>query len=199
MRLWLQVLFAQGYLWRQRLPEVFPARSPAGTSNWHLWWLLFGAALLAGGINGVVRYGAGVFDALMILTGAGFLLWNIEVLRMQRLIGSHAFWVSLSWGSGTIVLLGLLALTVTAALQGYWIYLGSFAAMIPCFFTPTANMLQRRYLFFADTEKYGVLLDDDADVDGIWQYFTHTYWRLPREVLTTMLRGNVTATTTDQS
>ncbi len=188
MKLWLQVLFAQGWLWRDRFPEAFPVARPQGSSGASVLWLVFGLLLVTGGAIALGGgYGSQAFSVLQVLTGAAFFLSNIGILRIHRLIGSNAFWVSLSWSSGTVALVGITGLVLVSAIEGYWIWTVLLVGMMAFCFSLTIGAIERRYLFFSDPRTYGYLLDE-RQIESIREHWTETFWRLPGKVLKEMIR-----------
>jgi hypothetical protein len=184
MKLWLQVLFAQGYLWRGRFPQRFAEDAHLRGERPSLWQVIFGLFWLAAAFL-VVRYDASLWALIYLTIGIGFSFPLLGILRIDRIFGSAALWVSLSWAFGVLALVGVLAMVVACALFGYWLGVFLFLAFLAFPAAPTLNGILSRYLFFADPHSNAHLLEDHS-IYSARTFVLETYWRLPSEVVRAM-------------
>jgi len=183
MKLWLQVLFAQGYLWRRRFPDLFAADAHLRGERPSLWQIAFGLFfLLAGGVGNLV-YDNWLWAALYLSIGIGFSFPLLGVLRMDRILGDAALWVSLSWASGVLALTGVLVLVVVCAVISRWLAALLFLAFLVLPAAPTIHGILSRYLFFADPHS------NAHPIKSVREFWLETYWQLPREVVRATIRG----------
>jgi len=181
MKLWLQVLFAQGYLWRDRFPEALePALERRGLT---LLWLIFALVLP---VLGVLRMldGSWTVGVLFIVTGVGASLLNAVSVEVHRLRENLAFWTSLAWGAA--VLIGpVISLIVVLAIQGDWGFATLLLLTWAFFGTAQLHDIESRYLFFSDpTANQYLLAGWPESFPRMW---VETYWRLPIRIAQTML------------
>jgi len=185
MKLWLQVLFAQGYLWRDRFPEQFDYRPLRRGVSWLM--LIFGLSLVTWGI-GLVVTGSPITGTLMVLTGSGFVVTNFESLGFYRLGGSAAFWISVGWGSVSAALVGMASLFAVflygAVFDSIWALIGLvwIVGFIACCCTASINAIECRYLFFASPRDNACMLEESGS-QSIGQLWKETFWLLPRQIL----------------
>jgi len=176
MKLWFQVLFAQGYLLRQLFPDDFREEHESTRPN--LVNLVLSLLYVALGL-GMIFTGSPVFGSVLTLTGLAWAIWSGDSLGLKRCVCSRAFWTSLSWASGTASVIGWFLIALLSAIFGMWLMFGIFAAFFGFFGTISLRLLQRRYLYFSqrssswDTEPIG---------GNIAEWYVDAYWRLPREV-----------------
>jgi hypothetical protein len=180
MKLWLQVLFAQGYLWRDRFPEEFPPDAHLRGERPSVFMFAFGLTFFALGVVSAYS-GSRLFAGLCLLVGAGYMVSNIGVLRADRVLGSAAFWVSLSWASGAVALVGIVSLIVTSALYGWWIGFVMLLGYMTLPGTVAIFGIQSRYLFFFDPTRNAHRVE--FNISGARDLWIDTYWRLPRQIL----------------
>jgi len=185
MTLWLQVLFAQGYLWRRRFPDRFAADAHLRGERPSLWQIAFGLFWLAAAFL-VVRYDASLWALIYLTIGVGFSFSLLRILRVDRIFGSAALWVSLSWAFGVLALAGVLTMVVACAVFGYWLGAFLFLAFLAFPAAPTLNGILSRYLFFTDPRSNANLLEDHP-IGSARTFVLDTYWRLPSEVVRAML------------
>jgi hypothetical protein len=126
---------------------------------------------------------------MIFLFGIGFILSNIQRLGLDKLGGSDAFWVSLSWTGGTTTVLGVVGVIVYSIAAQDWIRAGVFVAFLVMPIAPAVNRMWRRYLFFFDPGRYAPLLEDD-EIGNILGFWLDTFWRLPCQVAKTIISGN---------
>jgi hypothetical protein len=192
MKLLLQVVFAQGYLWRDRFPESFPDGTPHGSSPQPL-WLAFALVIAASG-SLALYHGSVLFGPVLLLTGLSLAVWSADSLGLKTRLGSRAFWTSVSWASGTLTTLGfamLLPLSVWAAIADPlsfpfpWCWLVASACYMVFFGSVGLHVLGRRYLFFAEPRKNAHLLEEPNFSPG--ELWLDTYWNFPRRIIAIML------------
>jgi hypothetical protein len=187
MKLWLQVLFAQGYLWRDRFPDLFPADAHLSGERPSLWQIAFGLLFLVGGVLNALVYSPSLLTVIHISIGIGLSFPLIAALGLNRLFGDAALWVSLSWATGTLGLAGIVALVTYSFVTGSWLTVALFLAFLALPAAPTINGILSRYLFFADPHSNAHRLDD-APTDRAQNFWVETYWRLPLAAIRLMFR-----------
>jgi len=178
MRLWLQVLFAQGYLWREQSPQFWSARD-SGKWSPHGFDMLRAVAFSGIGVF-LAIIGSAVYGLVIAIAGAAMAIAHGDSFGLKRFFGSRAFWLSVNWAAGTLALGGLAAVLVLSVAFGIW----RVAAPVFLFWvfagTEMLRDMQRHYLFFAGRRQYidppGGESDDRSDL------YVETYWLLPREI-----------------
>jgi len=185
MKLWLQVLLAQGYLWRDRFPEQFVAtrKSPPRAT-----WVTFAPVVIT--VAGLLVLFDGRWWGLSVAAaGFGYFLFIAYPLRLDRLIGSTEMWLSITWGGGFLATAATVSLVPVAVLIGGWgvlvVSLGLWLSAV----TAWLRSVQANYLIFADPERNSWRLDPEQnprrpDWLGRWRDgLTLAYWHLPRQIL----------------
>lgn len=192
MKLWLQVLFAQGWLWRDRFPDALPQEPD--TSKWSpSWWnLAFAVSLIA--LGGMwISYGDLTFGSLTLLSGVAYAVSSGDAFGLEKVAGTQAFWTSVSWGSGALTVAGFLVLLILSlAWQIWYVVDGSpslglavvsiaSASFMVFFGSMSLRAIECRYLFFADSKRNAHLLEDvEFSANELW---LDPYWRLPKQIL----------------
>jgi len=110
MKLWLQVLFAQGYLWRDRFPESF---EDTQCERWrpNALNLLWAISLITMGAMWIY-YGSAIFGPTVLVTGIACLIGAADFFGLDRVVGSRAFWTSVSWACGALTVAGFVLLLI---------------------------------------------------------------------------------------
>lgn len=191
MKLLLQVLFTQGYLWRMRCPEEFGGVS---SEKWHpnVWNVAYAAALVSMGALSIY-YGSLIFGPLLLFTGIAFVVWAADFFGLNKIVGSRAFWTSVSWACGALTIGGfMLLLVLSIAWQSRLLIDGSvslglgflllFSSSFMAFYgSMVLHAFECRYLYFADPIGSGAMLDEpDWSPRELW---VDTYRHLPRQIL----------------
>ena len=184
MKLWLQVLFAHGYLWRERFPDLFGADAHLRGERPSLWQIAFGVFFLVAAIGNAV---ASLWEraAIFLFIGMDFAFPLVGLTRVNRLFGDAALWVSLSWATGVLALAGILVLIGLSLITGAWWAALLFLAFLALPAAPTINGILSRYLFFADPRANAHWLEDHP-IESARSFWVETCWRLPREVAQAM-------------
>jgi hypothetical protein len=188
VKLLFQVLFLQGYLWRDRFPAYFREGGIAWY-NGDVVLLSIGLIFTTAGIS-VLAAGWVIAGMLILMFGAGFVLGNAQRLGLNRLGGSDAFWVSLEWSGGTLTVLGTLGIILRLILVGGWWPVTLLFLLI--LFFPEAPGIRRtweRYLFFADPAKNRHFLEDPISRNPLTFWFD-TFFRLPWQVAKAIFHGS---------
>jgi hypothetical protein len=185
MKLWLQVLFAQGWLWRDRFPEQFAAtKKPPLRAT----WVTFTPLVIT--VAGLLVMLDGRWWGLSVAAaGFGWFLFIAYPLRLDHVIGSTELWLSITWGSGFLTTAATASLIPMAVLTGDWEVLLVSLGLWLCAVTTWLRFVQANYLIFADPEGNSWRLDPEQnprrpDRLGRWRdVLTLTYWHLPRQIL----------------
>jgi len=185
MKLWLQVLFAQGYLWRDRFPEQFSATK---NSALRATWVTF--APLAIALAGLLVLLDGRFWGLSLaLAGFAWFAFLAYPLRLDRVLRSTELWLSLTWGGGFLATLANGSLVLQAVLSGALDVLLISAGLWFCVATSWLRFVQANYLIFADPGRNVWRLDpaqnppNESWFHRLRDTFVTTYWHLPRKIL----------------
>ena len=184
MKLWFQVLFAHGYLWRRRFPDLFAADAHLRGERPSLWQIAFGLFWLAGGVLSAA-YDLWPWAAIYLAMGIGFSFPLVGIVRVDRIFGDAAFWVTLSWATGVLALSGVFTLVIFCAITGKWLGALVFLGYLVLPAAPTTNGILSRYLFFAEPRSNADILERHP-IDNAPKFLADTYWRLPREAARTM-------------
>jgi hypothetical protein len=185
MKLWLQVVFAQGYLWRDRLPEQFRATKD---STLRPTWVNFAPLVLAVAGLLILFDGRG-WGLSAVAAGLGWFLFTAYPLRLDRAIASTELWLSITWSGGFLATAATASLVLIGIASGDWELLLISLGLWLCAVTSWLRLVQANYLIFVDPEKNLWRLDPAQnpprhDWLGRWRdILTSTYWHLPRRIL----------------
>ncbi len=187
MKLLLQMLFVQGWLWRDRLPEVFAqAKEQQIRIGWgHVTPILF---LLISVLEITEsRWGSAT---LLVIIAASLVLWRNHLFQLDRIAGGKELWISVSWASGLVVAASLVILLVMAPLTSAWAALALAAAGLYVYGTGWLHGMESNYLLFADPANNAWRLEaQETTQKGFIRPRLHllaeTYWRLPRQISAT--------------
>lgn len=186
MKLWLQVLFGQGYLWRDRFPASY--NRPAGQGgNLQVLSLAWSAVFLMLSVRNALD-GSLAVAAISIVTSLAFMASTLHGFPFLQSLRNHPFWVSVAWAGVSVALLGVLASIAASILIEAWAWVLILSAFLAFCAAGMVNQPERRYLFFCDPgENIDALMAESTR--GIVGYWRETYWRLPRQTLKAMFRG----------
>jgi hypothetical protein len=183
VKLWLQVLFAQGWLLKKRFPDAFPLRKARATPD----RFMFVAVLLVSAV-GIVDATRGHWASAvtLLILGVAWTLHHAFWLRLDRLLKWDEFWVSVIWGTPVVMEGTFIALVIVGLLDRDW-FLVSFAAVFGLAFLGTFFLrnIERRFLFLRDDP----IVAEAAGSDGVAScgldpnVWLEAYWRLPRQIL----------------
>jgi len=175
VRLALQVMFAQGYLWRDRFPGYLESKQ--GHVSMHWLALGMGAVFLAAGSVGVID-GDIVLYVLYLPMGVAFLAGSWNGFGVSGKIGSRAFWVSFSWAAGTIGIMCMflemaIALSIAIVDERFQSVI-IFSTLALFLLLPglwTILQIERRILFFSDPVRNASVLQDGMihSLVGAWK------------------------------
>lgn len=187
MKLWLQVLFAQGYLWRDRFPEAYADTGMRGRALGS--WLVFPITLLALGTINIASGGVPWIGVAMLATGAAWVMWRGTAIMLRRpLEGKREVVISMHWASGLVVFVLLWLLIFGALASGAWIL----ALIVIAFqIDPGSTWLweiQNNYLLFRDPTNSRWRVDAQPRTGWVspWTLVAtliQTYVLLPAEIL----------------
>jgi hypothetical protein len=186
VRLWLQVLFTQGYLWSDRFPEAFADTRIKGRVLGS--WMVFPVTLVAlgtlrltsGGVLwlGVATLGAGVF----------WVAWRVSALMLQRSLNRREVVISVHWASGLMIFVLLWLLIFAGLARGEWVLaLVSIAFQLD---PGTAWLwdIENNYLLFRDPSRNQWRIEAHARTGWISPVtlirgLTEAYVLMPAEIL----------------
>lgn len=191
MRLLLQVMFVQGYLWRdhrQRFPERLPEDPETeSTDQPRTNWMDMGVggALIVVGFLSLSA--SPVAGTAMTLSGVCvFLVYAPRATSLALGLSKPAS-TSLSWACASLFTILVPVVVVAAATEATWdlLVLGILsAASLGAHFVQS---IEERYLFFADPENNKWRLAQRKG-DSILERYKSTFITLPREIAGMMLR-----------
>ncbi len=186
MKLLLQVLFAQGWLWRDRLPEVFAeAKVEHRGTIGYLILLLFAVLLLMG----ILSIADGDLSRGILVPVAG--TWLLRALSSHGLradVGRKELRLSVVWALGFLFSVSIFGLLLVALVTADWWLLLLTLWLIVCFVTGWLRGIQCNYLIFRDPANNAWRLEGPKEPPkGFMRVYTdaivETYWRLPRQIL----------------
>jgi len=159
MKLWLQVLFAQGYLWRDRFPDAYAVTQIKGRLLG--WWLFYPVVLVVLG-GSRIPWGAAWLGVITLAAGALWVVWRVSALMLQRRITRRALVISIHWASGFMVFILLwLLVPASVAADDWGLALVSIALQVD----PSSTWLwevQNNYLLFRDPSRNQWRIDAHA-------------------------------------
>ena len=189
MKLWLQVLFAQGYLWRDRFPAQFGETSTQkpkllGTVVWG--FLVPSLALLAGWVE--LADGNLLSGLPAVALSVFWVLWSVSGRWVERLVGGKALWLSIHWATGFLAVISIVATLILPPLENTWGLMPLALVLLLCSGTAYLRALQSNYLIFVSPEENAWRLTPPAPAKAgfvaAWrEWLLETYWRLPRKTL----------------
>jgi hypothetical protein len=188
VKLWLQVLFAQGWLWRDRFPEKF-REANTHKRSW-LWWMLL---LWVPAVWAIAATGMGdraTLSALALANAFVWLVWQCALLLIRQNVSQKALRISVHWIAG-LATYALLALSLAAGMvAGEWQLIMWSAILLTCSASYWLRGVQDNYLLFRDPANNAWRLDGGPAEKGLFRPLINTwqdtYWRLPRQIFVTM-------------
>ncbi len=186
MKLWLQVLFAQGYLWRDRFPEAFAeAKVEHRSTTGYLIHLIFAVMLLMGIwsiADGDLSWG------ILVPVAGTWLLWALSSHGLRTDVGRKELWLSAVWALGFLFSVSIIGLLLVVLVTADWWLLLLTLWLIVCYFTGWLRGIQCNYLIFRDPANNAWRLEGPKEPPkGFMRAYTdaivETYWRLPRQIL----------------
>ncbi len=186
MKLLLQVLFVQGWLWRDRFPEVFAEAKVEHRGITGYLILLLSAVLL---LMGILSVADGDLSRGILAPVAGtWLLWALSSRGLRADVGRKELRLSVMWALGfffSVSVFGLLLVALVTA--DWWLLLLTFALLV-CWVTGWLHGIQGSYLLFRDPVNNAWRLEGPKEPPkGFMRAYTdavvETYWRLPRQIL----------------
>jgi hypothetical protein len=184
MKLLLQLVFVQGWLWRHCFPEVFVR---AKTQRMNIgWWVILPMLLVLVGVAQLAEeaWSAGV---PLLAFGVLWLIWQASSRGIHEKTGKKEFRISLSWGSGFVFMVMLLGSTAVAVVTANWPLLLLSVAVFLCSGSGWLRGIEANYIFFRDPTNNMWRLEDRPPEKGLVRplvnLWVETYWRLPSEIL----------------
>jgi len=185
MKLWFQVLFAQGYVWRDRLPDALTKleAEPKKIRLPNLIPLLM-IALVVLALAGGAEWTTAI--PVLILSVSWFLFLSYP-LRPNRRLGSTELWISVAWAGGFLASISAVVLVITTLATGSWgllvLCVGAWLGIV----TPWLRGVEANYLILADPVDNSWRLDPQLNprsgIPATWRFMiTEAYWRLPRRI-----------------
>ncbi len=186
MKLLLQVLFAQGWLWRDRFPHSYAEAKVEHRGTIGYFMLLLSAVLLLMGILSIAD-GDLSRGILVPVAGTG-LLWALSSRGLRADVGRKELRLSVMWALGFLFSVSVFGLLLVALVTADWWLLLLTLWLIVCFVTGWLHGIQRNYLIFRDPANNAWRLEEPKEPPkGFIRAYTdaivETYWRLPRQIL----------------
>ena len=186
MKLWLQVLFAQGYLWRDTFPDELQ-KVKAEPRKIRLPTLIPLAMIVL--VSLALVGDAEWTTAVPVLTlSLGWFMFRSYPLRADTLVGTLEFWISATWAGGAIALISAVVLAITTLATGSWglvlLCMGAWLGIV----TPWLRGVEANYLILADPVDNSWRLDPQLNprpsgIPSTWRFMiSEAYWRLPRQI-----------------
>lgn len=186
MKLLLQLLFAQGWLWRDRFPEVFVKAKVEHRGTIGYLMLLLSAVLL---LMGILSIADGDLSRGILVPVAGtWLLWALSYRGLRADVGRKELRLSVMWALGFLFSVSVFGLLLVALVTADWWLLLLTFWLIVCLVTIWLRGIQRSYLIFRYPAEYAWMLDDPKQppkglIAPYADAIVETYWRLPRQIL----------------
>jgi hypothetical protein len=183
MKLWLQVLFVQGWLWRDRFPDKFAEASVEyrGLSSYA--FLILPAALLGVSLKPLAD---GKTWAIAVAFMAGiWLLWSLSSRGLRADARHKELRISMNWAMGFLFCVSVFAVLAMAIATADWQLIPVPLALIVCWANGWLRGIQRSYLHFRDPD----WMPDEPPqtprsfVTSYADFIADTYWRLPKQIL----------------
>jgi hypothetical protein len=186
MKLLLQVLFAQGWLWRDRFPHIYAKAKVEHRGAIGYLILLLSAVLL---LMGILSIADGDLSRGILVPVAGtWLLWALSSHGLRADVGRKELRLSVVWALGFLFAVSICGLLLVGLVTvDWWLLLLTFVFIV-CFVTGWLRGIQRIYLLFRDPANNAWRLEGPKEPPkGFMRAYTdaivETYWRLPREIL----------------
>ncbi len=186
MKLVLQVLFSQGWLWRDRFPEVFAEAKVERRGTIGYLMLLLSAVLL---LMGILSIADGDLSRSILVPVAGtWLLWSLSYRGLRADVGRKELRLSVMWALGFLFSVSVFGLLLVALVTADWWLLLLTFWLVVCIVTIWLRGIQRSYLIFHYPAEYAWMLDDPKQppkglIAPYADAIVETYWRLPRQIL----------------
>lgn len=183
MKLLVQLVFAQGYVWRDRFPEMF---ARAKCEQGKMWLIILPSALVASGIP--LLKTSPVVGISFLAVGISWLVWFAVSTR----IGEHArlkpLRLSLVWFAGFAFVTSLLCVLAVAPFLREWILVPWAIGLLMCFGSGWLRAFQYNYLLFRQPDEYAWVLEGlPQPPKGLMAAYAYAigeiYWRLPKQIL----------------
>ena len=185
MKLLLQLLFVQGWLWRDRFPEVL-ARSKVQHTRIGQLLVIAPILLLLVGATQIADSASSEGAALLAL-GGSWLLWYISSLGISEGTRWKEARSSASWATGFLFLVTLFASIGVGVVTQDWSLLPAYFLFLLCPGSSWMRAIQANYLFFRDPADNAWRLEEQPAERGLLRplinLWVETYWRLPSEIL----------------
>ena len=187
MKLWLQVLFAQGWLWRERFPDKF-AEAAVERRPLRGWlFVLFVAAIWVIVAFAQVERGRAWVGALGLVVGLVWVIWQASAPTIRKGVKAKEFRVSLHWAAGFVayVLVALSALVGIVVME--WPLVMWSAILMFCSASHWLRGIQNNYLLFLDPVANAKRLElpplGKGFITPVARLVADAYWWLPKQIL----------------
>ena len=187
MKLLLQLLFAQGWLWRDRFPEVFAEAKVEHHRTIGYFIILLSVVLLL--LMGILSIANGDLSRGILVPVAGtWLLWTLSHRGLRADVRQKELRLSVMWALGFLLSVSVFGLLLVALAAAEWWLLLVALWLIVCFVTGWLRGIQRSYLIFRYPAEYAWMLDDPKQppkglITPYADVIVETFWRLPRQIL----------------
>ena len=186
MKLWLQVLFAQGWLWRDRFPDAFAKTKVEHHGRCPLVLLILAMAVLGLSL-GLLASGEeeAFFMAPMAVL---WVAWSLASRGLSAGVRWKEFRISLTWTLGFLFSVSVFAMLAAALVAAKWQLVPMGLALAVCFATGCLRGIQRNYLLFRQPDEYAWVLEGPGEQPKglVAPYATairEAYWHLPKQIL----------------
>ena len=186
MKLWLQVLFAQGYLWRDRFPDAFAETKVEHQGPWSVVLLVLAVAVLGMSLG---LLAAGEEEAFFMTPMAVlWVAWSLASRGLRAGVRWTELRISLTWTLGFLFSVSAFAMLAEALVATRWQLLALGVWLTVCLATGCLRGIQRNYLLFRQPGEYAWVLEGPGErpkgiIAPYADAIAETYWRLPRQIL----------------
>ncbi len=186
MKLLLQVLFVQGWLWRDRFPQQFAETKLEHRGLAPYLWIILPAALL---LASFLALATGETWAIgLTFTAGAWLLWSLSSRWLSVDASRKELRISINWALGFLFCISVLLLLALALATSVWPLIPLAFVLIVCLVTGWMRAVQRNYLLFRQPDEYAWVLDGPGEqpkglVAPFATAITDAYWRLPKQIL----------------
>jgi hypothetical protein len=188
MKLLLQLLFVQGWLWRDRFPDEFRKAKleHRGLAAYLVYlYLIFSIVLLFISIGFLADgdLSRGVFLALL---AAAWFLWALSSREFGTDASGKEFRLSAIWATGFLFAVSVVAFLAMVIMTADWLLLPPPIAFLLCLVTGWLRGIQGNYLIFRDPVNNAWRLKQTRTETGLVRPLVNswieTYWRLPLQI-----------------
>ena len=186
MKLWLQVLFVQGWLWRDRFPDKFPA-ADSGKRRLGWWVLLLWVPAVWVIVALDLASDRASFSALALTNAFVWLVWQCTALAIRPNVRGKQLWISLHWAAAFVAYILLLLALVVGIVALEWMLVLWSGVLLICSASHWLRGIQNNYLVFVDPVRNAWRLElpslGKGFITPVARLIADAYWHLPRQIL----------------